>query len=45
MQTERDRRIADRMARAVMVAGIALVIVTILSATALMVYGVLQVIA
>lgn len=45
MLTERDKRIADRMARAVMVTGIALAVVTILSAIALMVYGVYLVIA
>lgn len=45
MLTERDKKIADRMARAIMVAGIALVVVTILSAIALMVYGVYLVIA
>lgn len=45
MLTERDKRIADRMARAIMVAGIALAVVTILSAIALMVYGVYLVIA
>lgn len=45
MLTERDKKIADRMARAIMVAGITLVVVTILSAIALMVYGVYLVIA
>lgn len=45
MLTERDKEIADRMARAIMVTGIALVVVTILSAIALMVYGVYLVIA
>lgn len=45
MLTERDKKIADRMARAIMVAGITLVVVTILSAVVLMVYGVYLVIA
>lgn len=45
MLTERDRKIADRMARAVMLTGIALIVITILSAIALMVYGVYLVIA
>lgn len=45
MLTKRDEEIADRMARAVMVTGISLVVVTILSAAALMVYGVYLVIA
>lgn len=44
MLTERDKKAADRMARAMMWSGATLVVVSIVSATALMVYGVLQVI-
>lgn len=44
MLTERDRKIADRLAATVMWSGVLLVIVSIISATALMAYGVLRVI-
>lgn len=45
MQTERDRRIADSMARALLVAGVGLVVVALVALAVLTVYAVFQVIA